>query len=99
MTLNYSPSNKQSHLNLAQYQAQCAENLTTTNASALIRLLTGQEISRDDVLKRAKKGRFTIPYLHGTLIFTPSHRSKQGERYRLNMEFVPRSYIDYPTRS
>lgn len=99
MTLNYSPSNKQSHLNLAQYQAQCAEKLTTTDASDLIRLLTKQKISRDDVLKLAKKGHFTIPYSHGTLIFTPCDRSKQGEHYRLNLEFLPMSYIDYPTRS
>lgn len=94
MTLNYSLSNKQSHLNLVQYQAQCAENLTTTDASHLIRLITRQEISRDDVLKRVKKGRFTIPYLHGALIFTPSHQGKQGERYRLSLEFSPMSYID-----
>lgn len=99
MSLNYSVSNTHSHLNLAQYQAQCAENLTTTDASDLIRLLTKQKISRDDVRERAKKGHFTIPYSHGTLIFTPSHRSKQGERYRLNLEILLGGYIDSPTRS
>lgn len=92
MPIYYSPSNGQSHLNLAQYQSPCAENLTTTDTSELIRIITQQNISRDDVLERAKEGRFTITYSHGNLIFTLSRRGKQGQPYLLNVAFSPMSY-------
>lgn len=94
MYKNYSSSNGQSHLNLAQHQAQCAENLTTSDVSHLIGLLARQEFSRDDVLERAKEGGFTIPYSYGRLIFTLSRRGKQGQPYLLNMEFLPASYTE-----
>lgn len=92
MEIHYSPSNGQSHLNLAQYQSLCAENLTTTDTSHLIRLLTRQKIAPNDVLELVKEGRFTIPYLHGNLIFTLSRRGKQGQPYLLNVAFSPISY-------
>ncbi|MEI2578778.1 hypothetical protein [Scytonema sp. PRP1] len=95
MSKNYSPTNRHPRLNLDLYQAQLAEELTTTETKGLIVTVARQDFSVTTVRDRLlKEGGFVVPYLYGELIISPSKKVKRGNHYLLDVKFSPTSFIN-----
>ncbi len=69
--------------------ASLVRNLKTKEISQLIRIVSRQEISADEVRKRLKANGFTVIYTYGRLRVVPSMQRKQGKFCIADVEFLP----------
>ncbi len=87
-------SQSQPSLNLSGAEFPLKQCLRTTEASDLLRMLAGVELSSQEIRQTLKKhGILELPADQGTLVVKLAHQAKHHGRYRCDVFARPISFV------
>lgn len=89
---NSNPTEAQLALNLSPIRFVLKENQPTQTVKKVIRLLSDQDFSDQEIRKLGNNQEF-VPFCGGWLLISASNPQKERNRYRWDIFFIPHAIL------